>query len=209
MLRFIPTSGPRQGFISAPVVPDEHVRRSEEVDSGRFWHRSLTPTRKDRLCIHESGHATLAKLLGLTVHSISVGHFRHPDGRLATGDGRVDVMLGIPADNMILVYGGSAAEALKFGKSDVSSSRTDREMAKKFATGAGLEHLLGKAQFHAFQLLRKNWTAVEMIADALMQHDSLTGRQVDELMEKAAKITAERDARYKRMERRMRVVGML
>ena len=149
---------------------------------------------------HESGHATIARAIGLDVRRASASS---DDPGVITR-----WRVGIPpaeyastVKKLLLVdLSGPLAECRATGRSELGAARTDRRNAISRALRLVLdEHGLADAQLtdalrseaaelverlrpKAAALVEENWPAIERVAAALADGRTLTGDEVDALM---------------------------
>jgi hypothetical protein len=132
---------------------------------------------RQRICIHEAGHAAAALLYAIPIRSVSV----EPPLFL-----RDKASIHSPPDQLLtLCFCGGASEALYFGSHCGSSA--DYAMAQRFASRCGNFMLsareLERAERAAFGLVRTDWgkRTIPRIADALRERGVLSGGDVHAL----------------------------
>ena len=126
--------------------------------------------------VHESGHACVARALGLRVASV---HMRGctmecPGSR----DGRQRFA--------VASFGGPLAEVRHEGK------LSDQEMARRWTNrwNGDLQNLLNDLDTgpltplyqRAEELVARHWTAIQRVAAELLQYGQLTGDEIDDLL---------------------------
>lgn len=144
--------------------------------------------------VHEAGHAVMAELCGQQVTEVEVeGDDRH------TGSVRslrfveehpeeVDPHLPTaPLERRLLcTVAGMVAEAMASGRDGWDDGSEDLDAAVRLAIQVvgdceRVIPFLETARAHAEDLLRRHWTAVEILADALVARGRLSGEEVRRL----------------------------
>jgi hypothetical protein len=146
---------------------------------------------------HEAGHAVIARALGYEVRSVTI---RYRQRRYA---GRVQHLAVLhPRDNALIIFAGPLAEAecLRRGVRIVASARiagTDRISIRNAIhifvgepTGDGrllIRRHMARAARTKFRkqariLVRKHKAAIERVAQALMEQQTLSGKQLDRII---------------------------
>jgi len=132
---------------------------------------------------HESGHAVMALLMGRPVKKVSIIPSQNRLGACTIQKGRSkQVQDKIEAEMMILLAG-MAAEGRKSGQYNVAGAAQDLRGVETLAmTRAGnvrqaqklIHRMLDKTQHLLSE--KSTWKAVKVIANELLEHESISGR---------------------------------
>ncbi len=145
----------------------------------------------DRItAIHEAGHATVARMLGLTVSHLEIVGNRRELGSCHTlrlPEGEPVAREHALEDALLVSCAGVVAESLERGEREWDESSPDLNQAVRIAlelTGdCGRAHaLLLRTRRRLRRALSHHWDAVEALAAALMESRRLDGREVDEVL---------------------------
>jgi ATP-dependent Zn protease len=121
------------------------------------------------VAIHEAGHAVISRVLQL------------PSGR-ATIDGKPGAYLTDDGGlaSLLTALAGSAAEVELLGLASVGGVTGDRPKILRLLDTLHID--CDSAWLVTRQLVRANEAAIRSVADALLQHGTLAGPQIDALM---------------------------
>jgi hypothetical protein len=162
--------GPQFEFDRSIAAPE--VRSTSPPSS-----RAFTEAECERhMSIHESGHATVASILGCVLDDVRIDKW--------TGRGMVRARYGkdlsVPDLVTVLVAGG-VAERMIGGPQ--GTDRDDIADARRLGT----DEQIKRAQERASELLRRDWRGVYSVADALVRWPYLKGSTVRVLLEASRK----------------------
>ena len=138
----------------------------------------MTPTR-NRLAIHESGHATAALALGIRVESVTIVGDSASYGHASFGHA-ADFR-----DRLIVDCAGSVAEAKQFGGDALSLFRDsghcaeDRDHFDRLGVRSGCSY--SAAIDRARTVLGRHWAACRRLAEALLQFRTIRGEFAREI----------------------------
>jgi hypothetical protein len=142
-----------------------------------------------RASIHESGHATVGRILGFACGGASITN----DG---TGSATVAGVLSLHwdftrsgdilssvLDKITVCWAGPVAEDIKFGGADDRGDRIQIEQlaARYFVHDRNIE----RARARAGEILDAHWQDVEIIATALIERKRLSGDDIDALLQQS------------------------
>lgn len=141
---------------------------------------------------HEAGHAVVAVLLARSVQSVKLhpgthcgkcaGRVRctnHPRLTLRGASNPARIRQYIERE-IIIAWAGLAAESLHRGRKTLDGAGDDAEMItallRRLEPDAERRTALGRNLFEqTVRLLKRRWSAVRRVAEALVQHGFLTG----------------------------------
>ena len=132
---------------------------------------------------HEAGHAVMALLMGRSVQKVSIIPSQNRLGTCTMKKGRAKQVQDKLEAEILILLAGMAAEGRKSGRYNVQGATQDLRMVEKLAmTRSGnprqatklVHKLLDKTQ-HLLSN-KSTWTAVKVIADELIEHESISGR---------------------------------
>ena len=144
---------------------------------------------------HEAGHAVMAQLCGRQITEVeivgdedltgSVQSLRFADEDPSEHDPAVPTA---PVERRLLcTAAGMVAESMVSGRRDWDEACEDLDLAVGLAMKVvdDCERVIPFLEIvreHTEDLLRRNWGAVEALADALIEHRSLSGEEVRQLL---------------------------
>jgi ATP-dependent Zn protease len=128
---------------------------------------------------HEAGHAIVGILLGLTPRSITIEPGFDSEG--ATTWARVSGSHGA-FENIVVRVAGSEAERM-FGSADEGHAR-DLELARVIAPliDDDVDDVIGRARIAARKILKTNFTALALLAVALIGERTLDLAEIEEII---------------------------
>lgn len=148
------------------------------------------------IAFHEAGHAVMAQLCGQRIteveivgdedHAGSVQSLRFADEH---GPNQESGIPSAPTERRLLcVAAGMVAENLVSGRGQWDDSCEDLDAAVHLAMKVvgDCERVIPYLEIvreHTEDLLRRNWTAVEALADVLVKRRRMTGEEVRRLLE--------------------------
>ncbi|MGJ8657733.1 MAG: cell division protein FtsH [Akkermansiaceae bacterium] len=137
---------------------------------------------------HEAGHAVLAIITGRTVNKVTIIPGGNKLGVCKMSKGRKKASPDALEAELLILLAGLAAEGRKSGRYNMQGAAQDLRDAEKLALlRAGnpkqatkvLKRALDKVHHHFDQPV--NWIATKSIAQALLESDSISGREADHL----------------------------
>lgn len=162
----------------APVVGDAETRGAERLTA-----------------FHEAGHAVMAELCGRQVTEVEILGDREHTGSVQSLAFPPDPASGALSQaetedverQLKIVLAGTVVEAMVTGREDWDETSGDLDAAVRLAMRLvddceDVLPLLADIRADVERDLRRQWTAVEAVAEALMQHKSLTGTEVRKLL---------------------------
>ena len=130
-----------------------------------------------RIAIHEAGHVVAAIALRIPIKSVTIARENPHMHRLAYKSPHVYGAECLAA----LSLAGAAAEALLCGAGKHGDD-IDRRMARDYLEqrygDVQIEDRMAQAEKHAHALVSASRREIELIADALLRHDTLSGAQI-------------------------------
>jgi hypothetical protein len=160
------------------VLETEPPPASEQERLERLERRAAT-------AYHEAGHicvaaATRAELIGTTI--APYGLFA---GRAVYG--HEDASSGASIDGIVSTEAGLIAQGRKYPRSHDGSEFDKADIARNLAalcrSPAAAEIVRAHCAARAAHLVDQEWDAIEAVAAALIEHETLTGDQLNELLE--------------------------
>jgi hypothetical protein len=126
-----------------------------------------------RAAYHESGHAIVARTLGLVCGGAGIA----PDQSYCyVGPASL-------TDNLMVAFGGVEAEIRRFGSANADQARGDLEMIDRYARRYNIPgHQVEGLRPRVRALLKQHWPRVERVAAALALARTLTGAEIDAAM---------------------------
>ena len=133
---------------------------------------------------HEAGHAVIAIVTGRSVNKVSIIPGGNKLGVCKMSKGRKKASQDVLEAELLILLAGMAAEGRKSGKYNLQGASQDLRAAEKLALSrAGnprqaskvLKRALDKVQ-HLFDQ-PANWVATKSIAEALLESESISGRE--------------------------------
>jgi ATP-dependent Zn protease len=164
-----------------------------------FQMERLMNDRKRESAVHEAGHAVIARALGIPAGEVTIQPTVDSLGHSVFADPRFDWRRGdgskAKAANTFVValFAGAEAERILL-KSQVVGDGVDQERATACLAWAGAvrgasfvgdEHFdrhEAKLRKKSVELVLKYRPQIELLADALMERETLTGEEVDALL---------------------------
>ncbi|HEY7116564.1 MAG TPA: HK97 family phage prohead protease [Tepidisphaeraceae bacterium] len=129
------------------------------------------------VCYHEASHALAARLLGVTVKSVSV-NANLPDGLMAHGE-------CTPDQNTVIALAGMIGATIADCGPDVKRlSPGDRRGLTLPTDRTDADRYIDRMSALTIKLLQRNWSDVERLADALAERGRMTGHEVNALLAK-------------------------
>jgi len=96
-----------------------------------------------------------------------------------------DIARAVPALDLLPAFelrAGTTHEGLQIrSNSDIRTAA--RAAVRQHRTDAGRDQFLRRARARAARILLANWPALDVVANALLAHGTLTGRELDRLLE--------------------------
>lgn len=154
----------------------------------------------ERTAFHEAGHAVVALALGRRVEKITITPHRVYAGRCwvsgfgaALGKGRraSPSKTQRTRDNIVVLFGGLAAEERFDPKSDPDLSQADFMQAMKLAlhdVGRSTARRAAYLQVHrlvAEQVIAQHWVLVKLLAEAVLVRRELLAQDIETLLHSA------------------------
>jgi ATP-dependent Zn protease len=138
----------------------------------------------DRLtAVHEAGHAVVALAVGRQVHRVSILPNQTRLGVCELKKGRAKPSGTLLEDEIVILLAGVAAEGRLTGHYDWNAGARDIRYADQLiesraATAKQVERMRRRMMDRVEHLLdgEATWAAVEVIADQLIQHRTISGR---------------------------------
>lgn len=132
---------------------------------------------------HEAGHAVMALLMGRSIQKVSIIPSPNRLGSCTIKKGRAKQVQDRLEAEILILLAGMAAEGRKSGRYNAQGATQDLQAVEKLAMARSgnprqatklVHKMLDKTQ----HLLAKDatWTAVKVIADELIEHESISGR---------------------------------
>ncbi len=134
-------------------------------------------TELERTAYHEAGHAVVAHFVGAAVMSLSIVPTDFEEGRLSMKGGVLD------GDKQLAIgYAGREAEILATGTCGdgwaVDNLVMQHLCSSWFVDERDRDEAIEFAQEDARNILRRYWSAVEALAQALLEHKLVIGADV-------------------------------
>jgi hypothetical protein len=124
-----------------------------------------------RTCLHEAGHAVMAKALGVICTGVRITSDH--SGVCITS--RAD-----PNENLMISLAGIEAECLHFGFSRASEVACDLEHIAQHETAYGLSAIvIADTRLHVREVLKQWWPKVLRVAEQLARRRHLSSLQID------------------------------
>ena len=137
---------------------------------------------------HEAGHAVLAIITGRNINKVSIKPGGNKLGVCKIAKGRKKANSDVLEAELLILLAGMAAEGRKSGNYNIHGATQDLHQAEKLALmRAGnpkqaskvLKRALDKVHNHFNQ--SPNWSATKSIANALLENESISGREAEHL----------------------------
>lgn len=135
---------------------------------------------------HEAGHAVIAIIVGRTVNKVSIVPGGKRLGVCKMNKGRTKVSQDALEAELLILLAGMAAEGRRSGRYNIQGASQDIRDAEKLALmRAGnanqAEKILRRALDKVQNLLdqKATWTAIKAISEALLENDSISGREAE------------------------------
>jgi hypothetical protein len=132
------------------------------------------------MAIHEAGHCVAARALGVKVKSATLDLVTTRHLRLDAEARRKAALIsfsGPMAEQRLCTY--SDAECAELWRSEVWGKDLTNAIRHLDASGGGL---CAPVMRTARRLVRRNWRSIKKVAAALVERDTLTGTEIDELI---------------------------
>ena len=132
---------------------------------------------------HEAGHAVMALLMGRSVQKVSIIPSQNRLGACTIQKGRAKQVQDKLEAEILILLAGMAAEGRKSGHYNVQGASQDLHVVEKLAMARSgnlrqatklVHKLLDKTQHLLSD--KATWTAVKVIAEELIEHESISGR---------------------------------
>lgn len=141
--------------------------------------------KEDRIltAYHEAGHAVMALLMGRSIQKVSIIPSQNRLGACTFQKGRTKQIQDKLEAEILILLAGMAAEGRKSGRYNLQGAARDLQMVEKLALARSgnprqatklIHKMLDKTQHLLTN--RATWAAVKMIADELIEHESISGR---------------------------------
>jgi hypothetical protein len=154
------------------------------------------PKRRREIAYHEAGHAVLAEKLHFRVDIVTIKPHRFSRRSLGQAVHAKEARGGIRAeDRIICSLAGPIAEAESIGHlynrrrdlrgSDLASVRLEEELS-----GVPLREL----EAQTLRMVRKEWSRIERVANALLKKEELFGHEVRDILKGEFKLAPQRGA---------------
>jgi len=132
---------------------------------------------------HEAGHAVMALLMGRAIQKVSIIPSQNRLGTCTIKKGRTKQVQDKLEAEILILLAGMAAEGRKSGHYNVQGASQDLRIVEKLAMARSgnprqSQKLIHKMLDKTQHLLSNKaaWSAVKVIADELIQHESISGR---------------------------------
>ncbi len=143
----------------------------------------MTDPRLRATAFHEAGHAVMALSLGRIVLQVSIIPSKTKLGECQLQKGRSKPTKDALEDDILILYAGMAAEAMLTGEYHLPGAAQDLKFIRKLisqrAGGAKqIERLERRLLAKTENILSDSatWKAVEKIAEALLDEETISGR---------------------------------
>ena len=132
---------------------------------------------------HEAGHAVMALLMGRSVQKVSIIPSQNRLGACTIQKGRAKQVQDKLEAEILILLAGMAAEGRKSGHYNVQGASQDLHVVEKLAMARSgnlrqatklVHKLLDKTQHLLSD--KATWAAVKVIAEELIEHESISGR---------------------------------
>ncbi len=147
---------------------------------------SEQPDQTIRTAYHEAGHAVIAILVGRSVNKVNIIPGGNRLGVCKMQKGRSKASPDALEADLLILLAGMAAEGRKCGRYNMQGASQDIREAEKLALmRAGnanqAEKILRRALDKVHHLFDQpaTWKATKAIADALLEHQSISGREAE------------------------------
>ncbi|MFC7337929.1 cell division protein FtsH [Haloferula chungangensis] len=132
---------------------------------------------------HEAGHAVMALLMGRSIQKVSIIPSQNRLGSCHIQKGRAKQVQDKLEAEILILLAGMAAEGRKSGRYNLQGASQDLQAVEKLAMARSgnprqasklVHKLLDKTQHLLAN--KATWTAVKVIAEELIEHESISGR---------------------------------
>jgi len=163
-----------------------HKQESTLIIERAFFHPSTV--RRERTARHEAGHVVVGYRLGIEIKFVTILPTHHSSGHVTHGDLFCG---GAGSDDAALeraikfCLAGQMAEALFYSRYRRRWTSVDYVCAlglARYLTGWGAREIIRYQERETQKLLKLYWKDVEHIARALLEHDELTGIEVENIL---------------------------
>ena len=144
------------------------------------------PDKNTLTAFHEAGHAVVAIAVGRNVKQVSIIAGGNKLGVCKMSKGRVKASNDVLEAELLILLAGMAAEARISGQYNVGGAAQDLRDAERLATmRAGNPRQTEKTMRRALDKVQNmiskpgNWTAIKTIAKALLESESISGREAN------------------------------
>lgn len=148
----------------------------------------INTDQRTKTAYHEAGHAVIAIVVGRSVNKVSIIPGGNKLGVCKMGKGRKKASQDMLEAELLILLAGMAAEARKSGQYNMQGASQDLRAAEKLALSrAGnprqAEKILKRALDKVHHLFDQpvTWNAAKSIANALLENESISGREADHL----------------------------
>lgn len=142
---------------------------------------------------HEAGHAVIAIYVGRSVNKVSIIPGGKRLGVCKMSKGRKKASQDVLESELLILLAGMAAEGRKAGRYNMQGAAQDLRQAEQLAISrAGnprkAEKILKRALDKVHHLFDQaaTWAATKSIVEALLEKESISGREADHLYKLAA-----------------------
>ena len=146
------------------------------------------PDQRILTAYHEAGHAVIAIVVGRPVNKVSIVPGGNRLGACKMSKGRKKASQDVLEAELLILLAGLAAEGRKSGRYNMQGAAQDLRSAEKLALSrAGnprqAEKILRRSLDKVHHLFDQsvNWAATKSIAGALLESESISGREADHL----------------------------
>jgi ATP-dependent Zn protease len=132
---------------------------------------------------HEAGHAVMALLMGRSIQKVSIIPSQNRLGACTIQKGRAKQVQDKLEAEILILLAGMAAEGRKSGRYNVQGAAQDLQAVERLALARSgnsrqatklVHKMLDKTQHLLAN--KATWAAVKVIADELIEHESISGR---------------------------------
>ena len=135
---------------------------------------------------HEAGHAVIAIVVGRSVNKVTITPSGNKLGICKMSKGRKKASQDALEADLLILLAGMAAECRKSGRYNMQGATQDLRDAEKLALSrAGNPRQASKVLKRSLDKVHNlfgqtaTWTATKSIAEALLENESISGREAD------------------------------